>query len=116
MSQWSTRAFNKNIPDPPIPEHLLDEFVVIMLQGKNNFGDKVYCYLKVTLRHLKDMKQAMIKGANFQPSDFGSVLAAGKGDPPENLHAEIEMKHKVMERAAPIPSANAPQQKAWDDY
>lgn len=117
MGKWVTPAFGKGGPPPQIREDLLDEEVVILLHGRNNFNDKVYAYLQITLRNLVKLKAAIDGDENFMPSDFGTVLAAGKGDPSEELKAEMAAAHNMVEptRPTPAPSANFSQPSVWGE-
>lgn len=117
-TQWSTRVFSRNPVDLPFPEELMDELVVILMQGKNMFGDKVYCYVRLTIRDMKKMRTKMQAKENFNPSDFGTVVAAGRGDPTDEVKAEIAMMYKTLDdkAAPPAQAAPPPQQKAWDEY
>lgn|GEM_PF-3306754 len=95
---------------------------VLLLYGKNSFGDKIYSYLEITIPNLRRLKAATMSGEAFTPSDFGTVIAAGRGEPTEEVKAEIAATHQVLDgrtapakpaaSAAPIPAAK----KAWDEY
>ena len=93
---------------------------VLLLYGKNSFGDKIYSYLEITIPNLRRLKEAALKGEPFTPSDFGTVIAAGRGEPTDEVRAEIAALHQVFDgrtvvpkpAAAPIPAAK----KAWDEY
>lgn len=97
---------------------LKDEFSVILLQGKNTFGDMVYCYVKVNLPNVEKLQAALTGGKNFNPSDFGEVIAAGKGTPPDSIRAEIASTYSMMEQPRIMnPGALPPtEKKAWDEY
>lgn len=112
----------------PIPENsqaksfsMDDQFVVLLLFGKNSFGDKIYSYLKIYLPNLPKLKTAIRAGKGFNPSDFGEVIAAGKNEPPGELRAEIANTYKVLDNSAPpaggaTKPAQEPEKKAWDEY
>jgi hypothetical protein len=118
-TKWSTRAFNKS---SNMDELFKDEFAVILMQGKNTFGDKIYTYVKVGMSEIKNLYAAMQSGQNFNPSDFGSVVAAGKGEPPPEVRAEMNSTYKMLEPVKPasFPSATAQaistEKKEWDEY
>lgn len=122
-TQWNTRALGKgpggngaggDFFNPAV----LEEAVVILMQGKNTFGDSIYSYLKITNKDLMRMKTVIQGGQPFNPSDFGTIVAAGKGEPTDEVRAEISSMYKMMDMAQkPAAAANAPvTQKAWDDY
>lgn len=100
-----------------------DEYAVILLQGKNSFGDIIYSYVEVTLPNIKLLYSALNSGEDFTPSDFGKVLEAGKGEPSEELKAEMATRYNMLQPIQPatfqpnkstqaIPIAK----KAWDEY
>lgn len=112
----------------PIPEDahakalsLDEQFVVLLLYGKNSFGDKIYSYLKIHLPNLPKLKTAIKAGKGFNPSDFGEVVAAGKGEPTLEVRAEIASSYQVFDssgnpqKAAPAPAVES-EKKAWDEY
>lgn len=109
----------------PIPEKaangmnsLDSQFVVLLLYGKNTFGDKIYSYIKINLPNLPSLKTAIKSGKGFNPSDFGEVIAAGKGEPPNEVRAEIAAMYQVLDTQKPQqPTTPAPtEKKAWDEY
>ena len=118
-TQWNTRGMNPAGPVPGMDPSILDEFVVILMQGKNTFGDRIFSYLKVTINDLKRMQAAATSGTPFNPSDFGTVVAAGKGEPTPEIRAEVESMYKVLSsgRTQPQAPAAAPAQpKSWDEF
>ena len=73
-------------------------------------------YLKFDLSNLKTAIKA---GKGFNPSDFGEVIAAGKGEPPNQVRAEVASMYQVLDSMAPPQAAAAPiatEKKAWDEY
>lgn len=118
-SQWNTRAFtSKDGSGKDFSELLKDEFGVILMQGKNSFGDRIYCYVKVALPDVRRLQDAIKSGANFNPSDYGTVIAAGKGEPTDEVKAEISSMYKILDNPRPFasPAAPPPEPKAWDEY
>jgi hypothetical protein len=115
-TQWSSQTINKNLE--LLQSGVLDETVVILLQGKNTFGDRIYSYVKLTVKDLMRLKEAMGGSSPFNPTDFGSVVAAGKGDPTDEVKAEIAALYKLLDlKTVPVnSSAPPPAPKAWDEY
>ncbi|MGE0753761.1 MAG: hypothetical protein AB7L92_01220 [Alphaproteobacteria bacterium] len=110
----------------PIPEEsqakkmsMDEQFVVLLMYGKNSFGDKIYSYLKISLPNLPRLKSAIKAGKGFNPSDFGEVIAAGKNEPTTDVRAEIANAYQVLDSSpaaqAAVPAQPAPK-KAWDEY
>lgn len=117
---WKTSAFSKNSTPVEIDEALLNEKVVILLQGKNVYGDQIFTYLQLTLRSLQQLREKMRKQEDFMPAEYGTVLAAGKGEPSVELRSEMAVTHNMIDvprpKAAPAAPAYAvPQPKLWDD-
>lgn len=116
-TKWTSNSLDDgDISEPQRP--LGDEFVVLLLYGKNPFGDKIYSYLKVTLSNLQKLKAAIHLGQGFNPSDFGEVVAAGRDEPTDAVRLEIASMYQVMDaHAIPKPISAAPaQKKAWDEF
>lgn len=99
-----------------------DDCAVILLQGRNSFGDAIYSYVEVALPDVKRLYATLNSGKDFTPSDFGTILNAGKGTPSEVLRKEMAQTYNMVQQAAPAaiipkPAAAAPvQKKAWDEY
>lgn len=117
-TQWSTRGLDSAQPGTGIDKSILEESVVILMQGKNTFGDRIYSYLKVTLNDLKRMQFNASEGNPFNPSDYGTVIAAGQGEPTAEIKQEIESNYKVLSagRQQAAPPAPPPEAKGWDEF
>src|SRR5436190_2201809 len=94
-TKWSSQVLGKGGVN--LGALLKDEFAVILLQGKNTFGDMIYCYVKVILPNLEKLQATLQSGGTFNPSDFGEVIAAGKGNPPESVRNEIARAYPMLE-------------------
>ena len=121
MSKWTTNGIsNKESTQEPAANPLTNGFVVLLLYGKNSFGDKIFSFVKINLPNLPKLKSAILAGKGFTPSDFGEVVAAGKGDPSPELRAEVAAQYPVMDgqkAVTPPPAAIIPtEKKAWDEY
>ena len=116
---WKTGAFSKNSTPVELDDTLLNEKVVILLQGKNVYGDAIYTYLQMTLKSLQQLREKMRRQEDFMPGEYGDVLAAGKGEPSAELRSEMAVTHNMIDvprpKAAPPPSYAVPQPKIWDD-
>jgi hypothetical protein len=115
MTKWTSKA---GLPGSEGMGSLADQFVVLLLYGKNSFGDKIYSYLKITLPNLANLKSAVKSGGGFNPSDFGEVIAAGKGEPTTEVRNEIAAQYQVLDnKPAAAPAVDVPAtKKAWDEY
>jgi hypothetical protein len=116
-AKWSSQVLGKNAVN--FGELLKDEYVVILLQGKNVFGDMIYCYVKATYLNVEKLQTALKAGQNFNPSDFGEVIAAGKGFPTDEVRAEVGQLYPLLDtpRMVHQPAGEIPsEKKAWDEY
>ena len=117
---WKTSAFSKNSTPVELDEALLNEKVVILLQGKNVYNDQIFTYLQLTLRSLQQLRDKMRAAEDFMPAEYGTVLAAGKGEPSAEMRSEMAVTHNMVDVPRPKPAAAAPayavpQPKLWDD-
>lgn len=117
-AKWSSQTVPEKASNSNFAELLKDEFAVILLQGKNPFGDMIYCYLKVAMPDVERLQAALHNDDNFNASDFGTVVAAGKGQPPEEVRAEMAVTYKMIETPPlrPPPPPIPTEKKAWDEY
>jgi hypothetical protein len=102
-NNWSASGFGKYVSPDLVQDKFLDVEIVILMQGDNLFGDPIYSYLLVTGRNLKEMFAKMQRGENFMPSDYGTVVAAGRGDPPQEVRDEIALTYKMIDVPMPRP-------------
>lgn len=117
-TKWNGGGLANNGPTD-FASLLKDEAAVVLLRGKNNFGDLIYCYLKVALQDVDRLQAALKSDASFTASDFGTVVAAGKGEPTPEVKAEIAASYKVLDQAKPFRPPHAvseAEKKAWDEY
>ena len=116
---WKTSALSQNSTPLELDDALLAEKVVILLQGKNVYGDPIYSYLQLTLRSLQLLRDKMRKTEDFMPAEYGEVLAAGRDEPPAELRTEMAVTHNMVDvprpKAVGNPSYAVPQPKLWDD-
>ena len=101
------------------------EFAVVLLYGKNSFGDKIYSYVKLLLSDFVRLKAAMKAGGGFNVSDYGTILAAGRGEPTDEIKMEMASVCPVVDsKTLPAgyvhsynPAAiNTLPKKAWDEF
>lgn len=104
---WSTRSgFGKYVSPTLVQDRFLDVKIVMLLNGTNLFGDDIYSYVEINGRNLKKMFAKMQAGEDFKPTDFGEVLAAGRGDPPPEVREEMRRTYNMIE--VPVPSRVVP--------
>lgn len=115
-NNWSTPGLGRNVAPELVSDEYLETEIVILLQGTNLFGDRVYSYLQLMGKALKEMFAKMQAGQNFKPADFGTVLAAGRGDPSEEIRKEMKEKYNMIDVPTPKPKPIANfQPKFFDD-
>lgn len=102
-TDWVAKSFSKNSTPVAVDDSYLDEEVVILLQGKNSFNDRIFSYLKLTFRNFLVMREVMALKKPFLPSDFGTVLAAGKGDPTPELRSEMAIAYQLVDTPQFVP-------------
>ena len=100
---WSTPGFGKHISPDLVSDEFLDTEIIILLQGTNLFGSPVYSYLQLIGSNLKAMFAKMQAGENFKPAEFGTVIAAGKGKPSQELRDEMKEKYNMIDIDTPTP-------------
>jgi hypothetical protein len=106
--------------------HLLDyEKIVVLMEGTNLYGDRIYCYLQITLRNLGRLRETHNRGKDFDPRHFGTVLESGLGEPSDEVRERMSRTYKVArtpniqdfeERAPPKTEAAAGEDKAFDPH
>jgi len=61
------------------------------------------------------MFAAMQAGENFKPSDFGTVIAAGIGEPSQEIRDEMREEYNMIDVPPPKSDIPAIQPKSFDD-
>ncbi len=113
---------NDNVADTSDLSNVFkEEYAVILLQGHNSFGDMIYSYVEVTLPNIKRLYAALNSGDDFTPSDFGTIVHAGKGTPSEAVRNEMAAKHNMLQDIPPsvfqAGTVTSPmQKKAWNEF
>lgn len=95
-------------------EELEREEVVLLVQGNNLFDQRIFCYVRVPYFSLKTIKQRMDRGENFDLREYGEVLAAGLGEPSDEIKNEIAEEFEMFPVSARAPDA-APQEEAEEE-
>jgi hypothetical protein len=123
MTQWTNEAPTDKLDFSSL---FKEDYAILLLRGKNSFGDLIYSYVKVALAGMKRLYENMSKGLPFTPSDFGEVVAAGRGEPTSEVRAEVAMQYPIIDQntssplefqsAAPAATAEPMVKKAWDEY
>lgn len=76
-------------------QDLAAEKGVITLRGKNINGDEIFTYLSLTLESLTRLRDVMRAKQDFSPTDFGTVIYAGRGDPPPDVEIRLALFHNM---------------------
>lgn len=116
-NNWSAPGLGKNVSPELVSDEFLNAEIVILLHGTNLFGNPVYAYVKLLGSALREMFAKMRTGENFKPSDYGSVIAAGTGSPPENVRDEMKAEYNMVDVPLPkkVSSFANLQPKFFDD-
>ena len=106
---WASKAnpqklSSSSFTDPQIDEDLLEKEVVILVQAKNFFGDRIYSYVQLTFRNMREMMKKMYANESFQPAEFGTVISAGRGEPPKELREEMAATYNLVDVPLPKPA------------
>lgn len=102
-SNWSASGFGRYVSPDLVLDEFLDDEVIVLLQGRNTFGDELFIYLQITGRNLREIFRMMQQGENFKPVDFGSIIVAGRGEPTDELKAEMLNEYNMMDVPKPKP-------------
>lgn len=91
-SSWLTKAlaFKNAAAGATVAE---DEPVLILIEGKNTFGDRIFCYLKLPYSSYRILREKMFNKEKFNPRDYGEIVAAGLGQPTEEIKNEIKEEY-----------------------
>lgn len=108
-NNWQNKTPGKATLNFKVDDAHLDKTGVILVHGTNTFGDAIFSYLELSMRKLQDMKEALDRNENIKPSDFGTVLAAGRGHPPQELQDEMAAKYNLV----PVPTTRAAPARAF---
>lgn len=117
-TKWTAPGLNKNAAPVDIPEDMKEEPIVVLLYGRNMFGDRIYSYVEIPLRNLQPLRDKLLAKVQFQPSEFGTVVAAGKGEPTQDVKDDIASTHphtKTYPDPAAMVAALAQPPKVWDE-
>ncbi len=80
---------------------LLSEKTVILLQGNNLSNRPIFSYLIISLFHFGRLRDIMVAGESFTPSDHGEILVSGYGPPSESVRLELARKFKMVDLPSP---------------
>lgn len=70
---------------------------VLLLRGMSPEGTAIYAYLGVRADRLQAFMEAQQQG-NFQPEDYGVVIASGTGEPDADTQARMERDYGFSHR------------------
>lgn len=72
---------------------LKDAALIDLCLGSDETGTNVYVYLKIKLDRYTAYTQTALSGEDFNPEDFGEIIAQGKGTPPLALQQELKKEY-----------------------
>lgn len=102
-SNWLASGFGRFVSPDLVTDEILDAEVVVLLEGNNTFGDRLYCYLHVTGASLKEIFRKIQSAENFKPADYGTIIFAGRGEPTAEIRAEMYHEYGMTDVPKPKP-------------
>ena len=96
LMDWGVGPESQSLVDLPFPDELLDERVVIAMAGQDASGEPVFAFVEITVRKMKEMREKQRNEESFDPSDFGKVVASGKGEPSDEVKAKLAAEYKLL--------------------
>ncbi len=88
--KWVTRAAVDSKLTVQDVKVLGSELVTLLIRGQNTFGDAIYSYVRLPADEIYKVEQALSADqGQFFPSHYGEVLAAGRGEPSEEIREEV---------------------------
>ena len=98
--KWVSAFSKGNQEVAPLTEEekqkLGDEEIVLLINGYNNFGDKIYNYIKLPLKNIEQLIRAVDIGGRFDLHEYGEVVAAGMGIPTPEVRQEMESQYRMI--------------------
>jgi len=73
----------------------LNEDLMVLMQGKNVYNDRIYCYLKIPQVKLDELQGRMRSAGGFDLREYGTVIAAGKGVPTRDVQLEVNQEYRI---------------------
>lgn len=68
-----------------------------LCRGADSDGDTAYLYMSVPADRHADYKRACTSHEPFDPRDYGTIIAQGKGTPPASLISELKNKYQFWD-------------------
>lgn len=78
------------------------EGVIELIQGTDDEGEEVYAYISIPLADYPIYREISASGEIFDPTQFGTLLAHGRGEPPPSLARKLAAKYKLPPEFAAI--------------
>ena len=85
---WVTKTTGKTLPVDDVSS-IKDHISTLLVQAKNSRGTDIYCYLQLPLNKVEAVREVLQAGEPFIPSNYGTVLAAGMGEPSAEIRSEF---------------------------
>ena len=97
LKSWTTRMLGRHAYEAPVNAALMEKKAVVLVQAKNLSGDPIYAYVELTLASLRSLRAKMASKDDFNPSQYGSILAAGVGAPSQDLKRSMKEKYNLVD-------------------
>jgi len=99
-----------------IDRDLLRENVVIFMTGKNVNGNNTYAYIQIALWKLQELKAATDAGEKFLLSDYGVVLASGRGEPSDDIRKQMASKYNLIDIPKPLSKEEEEEREIYEKF
>ena len=76
-----------------------------LIRGKNVFGDRIYAYMRISLFQIKRLELAIDGSGTFNLSEYGVIIAAGKGEPSAEVKRGVALSYPSTKESTPYLSA-----------
>lgn len=86
---WVSKALGKTQAVDNLGSSTHDLLTMLLVLGRNTFGDEIYTYIRLPMQRIDEVKDKLAEGGNFMPSQYGSVVAAGRGKPTPEITEEV---------------------------
>jgi len=97
MDQWLDKILTLGDAIPSYDDVSVNSTeIIVLVHGNNVYGDPIYCYLKIPYGIYDEVKAIINGPGNFDPRDYGIVVASGFGRPTEEVKVRIGLEHGII--------------------
>ena len=89
VGNWVSKTLGKTQAIDDLSGMNSGDVTNVLILGRNTFGDEIYTYMTLPMQRIEEVKQRLSSGQNFVPSHYGTVVAAGRGVPTQEVRDEV---------------------------